>query len=219
VNFLEIQFSLRGQTLPADHGYALYSAIKKLCQEKQPTLLNENNLSSDILISSIPGIPDKNGMIYLNRNSRFRLRCPPEQAQLWYRLFQNQVLDIRGHLIRLIQPRLTLPETSQVLKARLVTFHLEEWESQSAPFHFLESCKKALERIEVNAQPFIDSNSQGDLALRSLKIQNKNVLGYGLVIEGLKEDDSLKLQTYGLGGRKHFGCGWFYPVKEETNAA
>lgn len=219
INFLEIQFSLRGQTLPADHGYALYSAIKKLCQEQQASLLNENNFSTNVLLSSIPGIPNKDGIIYLNKNSRFRLRCSAEQASQWYRFLQNQVLDIRGNLIRLIQPRLTLPKTSQVLKARLVTFRLEQWNSQEAAFYFLESCQKALARMEVNAQPFIDSNSDGDLALRAIKIREKNILGYGVVIEGLNDEDSLKLQGYGLGGRKHFGCGWFYPVSEETYAA
>jgi hypothetical protein len=48
MNFLEIQFSLRGQTLPADHGFSLYSALKNLCHKQQPTLLNDNNLSSDV---------------------------------------------------------------------------------------------------------------------------------------------------------------------------
>jgi CRISPR-associated protein Cas6 len=219
VNFLEIQFSLRGKTLPADHGYSLYSAIKKLMKENQVDLLNEDNLPPDILISSIPGIPDKNGMIYLNKNSRFRFRCPAEQAPQWYRFLQNQVLDIRGHIIRLIQPRLTLPETSEILKARLVVFRLEQWNSHDAPFYFLESCKKAMQKIEVNAQVSIDSNYDGDLALRSLKIKEKNILGYGVLVEGLNNEDSLKLQCYGLGGRKHFGCGWFYPVKEEINNA
>lgn len=80
MNFIEIQFSLRGQTLPADHGYSLYSAIKSICREKEINLLNDNNLSRDILLCSISGIPDKDGMIYLNKNSRFRFRCPSEQA-------------------------------------------------------------------------------------------------------------------------------------------
>jgi hypothetical protein len=33
MNFLELQFSLRGKTLPADHGYALYSAIKNFSKK------------------------------------------------------------------------------------------------------------------------------------------------------------------------------------------
>jgi CRISPR-associated protein Cas6 len=218
VNFVEVQFSLRGQTLPADHGYALYSALKHLCQQNQDCLLG-NDLPPEVLLCSIPGIPDHSGIIYLNKASRFRLRCPTQQAQHWYRLLQNQVLDIRGHLIRLIQPRITLPQSSKVLKARLVTFRLEQWNSQDAPFYFLESCQKALTRMEVNAQAFIDSNFEGDLALRALKIREKNVLGYGVIIDGLNATDSLKVQFLGLGGRKHFGCGWFYPAQEETHAA
>jgi len=218
MNFLEVQFSLRGQTLPADHGYALYSAIKKLLQEQQDTSFTGDDLPAEILLCSVPGIPNRDGIIYLNKGSRFRLRCPAEQAQYWYRFLQNQVLDIRGHLIRLVQPRLTLPENSKILKARLVTFRLEQWDSHEAPTYFLQSCQKALENIGVSGKIFIDSNSEGDLALRAIKIREKNVLGYGVVIEGLNEVDSLKLQCYGLGGRKHFGCGWFYPPKEDINA-
>ncbi|WP_017303318.1 type I-MYXAN CRISPR-associated protein Cas6/Cmx6 [Spirulina subsalsa] len=218
MNFLEVQFSLRGQTLPADHGYALYSALKKflqsLEQEQQAKLLIERNLPPDLLICSIAGIPNQNGIIYLNKNGRFRLRCPAENAAQWYRILQNQVLDIRGHLIRLIQPRLTLPQASATLKARLVTFRLDTWNSQDAPLHFLQSCQKGLAKLDINAQVSIDSNDEGNLAQRAIKIHGKNVLGYGVTVEGLNPENSLKLQGMGLGGRKHFGCGWFYPVQE-----
>ncbi len=160
MNFLEIQFSLRGQTLPSRHVYSGYSAIKKLCQEEQPDLLEDNNIPSNILLSGISGVADKNGILYLNQFSRLRLRCPVEQAPKWYRFLQNKVLDIQGHLIRLIQPRLTLPEPSNALKARLVIFRLQQWNSQEAPFYFLESCQKALEQKEIKGKAFIDSNSQ-----------------------------------------------------------
>jgi CRISPR-associated protein Cas6 len=208
---LEIQFALRGKTLPADHGYALYSAIKR-------TVLQEKDLPSEVLLSSVSGIPDQDGRIYLNRSSRLRLRCSAEQSRHWYRLLQNQVLDIRGYLIRLVQPRLTLPQSSEILKARLVTFKLENIAHHDVPRYFLESCQKGLEKLDIKAQVFIDSNVNGDLARRSLKVRNKHIVGYGVVVEGLNEDDSIKLQCQGLGGRKHFGCGWFYPAKEVGNA-
>ena len=218
MNFLEIQFALRGKTLPADHGYSLYSALKNIVSENSSKIILEDSPVKDfppeVILSTIPGIPDRQGLIYLNRSSRLRLRCPSEQAQQWYRLFQNQVLDIRGHLIRLIQPRLCLLEPSAVLKARLVTFKLEKWDIHDAPAYFLESCQKSLLGLEIQGKAFIDSNYDGDLAVRSLKIKKKNVMGFGVVVEGLNEKDSIKLQCYGLGGRKHFGCGWFYPSKE-----
>jgi len=212
VNFLEIHFSLQGKTLPADHGYALYSALKK-------TALEEKELPPEVLLCSVPGVPDKNGMIYLNRSSRLRLRCPADQVQYWYRQLQNAVLDVRGHLIRLVQPQLSLPQPSKTVKARLVTFKLEATDHKEVPHYFLESCQKALERLEIKAQPFIDSNVEGDLARRTLRIKDKHIVGYGVIVEGLSEEDSIKLQCQGLGGRKHFGCGWFYPIKEVENAA
>ncbi|OCQ99504.1 type I-MYXAN CRISPR-associated protein Cas6/Cmx6 [Nostoc sp. MBR 210] len=212
MNFLEIQFNLRGKTLPSDQGYSIYSAVKK-------TVLNEKPLPPEILLCSVSGVPAKDGMIYLNRSSKLRLRCPAEQVQQWYRLLQNTVLDVQGHLVRLIQPRLCLLQASATLKARLVTFKLDTINHQELPFYFLESCNKALEKLEIKAQVFIDSNPNGDLARRALQIKGKHIVGFGVVIEGLNEQDSIKLQCYGMGGRKHFGCGWFYPAREISDAS
>ncbi|MCA1994671.1 MAG: type I-MYXAN CRISPR-associated protein Cas6/Cmx6 [Coleofasciculus sp. S288] len=218
MNFLEIQFALRGKTLPADHGYALYSAIKKLLQEAENESLPKD-LPSEVRLCSIPGIPNRAGMIYLNRGSRLRLRCPSDQMQNWYRFLQNQVFDIRGHLIRLVQPRITLPEASDTLASRLVTFKLDAITHVDVPRYFLESCQKGLERLEIRGQAFIPSDDNGDLARRTIQVKDKKILGYGVVVEGLSQEDSLKLQWHGLGGRQHFGCGWFYPVKEVDSAA
>jgi len=216
MNFLEIQFALRGKTLPADHGYALYSAVKKLLQESEDESLPKN-LPPEVRLCTVSGISDQCGMIYLNRGSRFRLRCPSEQMQTWYRLLQNQVFEIQGHLIRLIQPRITLPEANEILVSRLVTFKLDAIDRADLPRYFLESCQKGLERLKIRGQAFIPSDANGDLARRTIQVKDKKIVGYGLVVEGLSQEDSLKLQWHGLGGRQHFGCGWFYPAREEPN--
>jgi CRISPR-associated protein Cas6 len=219
MNYLEVQFELRGKTLPADHGYSLYSAIKHVWQQSELEATQNTDIPPEVLISSIPGVGNKQGTLGLNRQSRFRLRCPAEQAQTWYQLLQNQVLDLQGHLVRLIQPRLTIVQPSSILTSRLVTIKLEEWDNQTAPQYFLESCQKGLERLDIQGQPFIESNFDGDLARRSLRIRGKHVIGFGVTVEGLSNDDSIKLQCLGLGGRGHFGCGWFYPKKEEPKDA
>ena len=190
MNYLQIQFALRGKTLPADHGYALYSALKNLDLKELKT--PDNNIPSRTLISSISGVGNKQGIIYLNNNSRLMIRCPAEEAQKWYRYVQNQVLDIRGHLIRLIQPRLTVVKANSTLKARLVTFKLkiDRWHSQNVPVYFLESCQRALDNLGIEADVFIDSNSEGNLAQRAMKIHGKNCLGYGVVVENLSEEEA-----------------------------
>jgi CRISPR-associated protein Cas6 len=216
MNFLEIQFSLRGRTLPADHGYSIYSAVKRSLQ----ALENEStpkDLPPEVRLCTVSGVPDRAGMIYLNRGSKLRLRCPAEEVQTWYRVLQNQVLDIQGHLIRLIQPRITLPETNDKLCSRLVTFKLSTIDDPELPRYFLESCQKGLDKLEIKGKAFITSDRDGNLARRTLQIKEKKVLGYGVAVEGLSPDDSLKLQWHGLGGRQHFGCGWFYPMQEEAD--
>jgi CRISPR-associated protein Cas6 len=220
MNYLEIQYQLQGKTLPADHGYSLYSAIKKLIldnSDRYGDLLIDKSLSPEVSISSISGVPDRDGTVFLNKYSRLRLRCPNDNIQLWYRLLQGQLFDIQGHLIRLVQPQLTLPESSDKLRSRLVTFKLQDWNEREAPTHFLVSCQRALDKLEISGRASIDSDRTGDLAKRSISIKGKHVMGYGVIIEGLSPDDSIKLQCLGMGGRKHFGCGWFYPHKDESN--
>jgi CRISPR-associated protein Cas6 len=225
---MEIKFGLQGKSLPADHGYPLYSAIKNSLQILENPLKNQillisetsedKSLPREVLISSISGNPNGNKVINLNqRFSSLTIRCPTEQVRAWYSLLQNQVLDVRGHLIRLVQPRLGLIQPSHSLKARLVIFKLESIDHAEVPKYFLESCQKSLERLEISAQVYIDSNDHGDLARRSLQIKHKHIVGYGVVVEGLSDEDSITLQSLGIGGRKHFGCGWFYPVKELGN--
>lgn len=162
MNFVEIRFALVGKTLPADHGYALYSALKQVLQGSAEEAFSKD-LPAEVRLCTISGIPDRGGMIYLNRSSRFRLRCPSDQMQLWYRFFQNQVLDIRGHLIRLVQPRITLPAASDTLASRLVTFKLEAIDHADVPRYFLESCQKGLERLNIKGKAFIPSDHDGDL--------------------------------------------------------
>ncbi|MCA6558614.1 MAG: type I-MYXAN CRISPR-associated protein Cas6/Cmx6, partial [Pseudanabaena sp. M114S2SP2A07QC] len=33
-------------------------------------------------------------------------------------------------------------------------------------------------------------------------------------VSGLSEEDSIKLQIFGLGGKRRMGCGVFVPMKE-----
>jgi CRISPR-associated protein Cas6 len=46
---------------------------------------------------------------------------------------------------------------------------------------------------------------------RTIRIHGKEVVGYELIIEGLTADESIAIQTAGLGGRRHMGCGVFVP--------
>jgi CRISPR-associated protein Cas6 len=49
---------------------------------------------------------------------------------------------------------------------------------------------------------------------RTIRIKDKEVVGYEVLIERLSASESLILQGTGLGGRRHMGCGLFSPVME-----
>lgn len=110
--FVELSFGLTGQTLPADHGYGLYSAIAHIC----PNLHQQQGLS----IQTIMGIPDKQGKIYLTQKSRLRIRLPGEQVPLVYSLAGKQLM-IGTHSIRLHIPQIFMLQPARTLRSRLVT--------------------------------------------------------------------------------------------------
>lgn len=213
MDYLELEFELRGKTLPADHGYSLYSALKH-------KILSDGNIfPSDVLVSSIPGKANRNGMIYLSRSSKFRLRCPKQDLAFWCQTLRDECLAIRSHLVQLTSPRIAPIHPSPTLKSRIVTFKLARWEGDRTLKDtdlFAVACQRSLANLEISAQVSVDTNPDGSPAIRALQVHHRNILGYGVRIEGLSESDSIKLQCHGLGGRKHFGCGWFYPSHPTT---
>src|SRR5439155_1578765 len=53
---------------------------------------------------------------------------------------------------------------------------------------------------------------QAELAVgerRTLRVKDKQVVGFELAATGLSTEDSLRLQETGIGGRRHMGCGIF----------
>ena len=48
---------------------------------------------------------------------------------------------------------------------------------------------------------------------RTLRIKEKEVVGYEVLVEGLTAEESILLQERGLGGRRHMGCGMFLPSR------
>lgn len=49
---------------------------------------------------------------------------------------------------------------------------------------------------------------------RTVNLKTANVVGYAVKVSGLSPEDSIRLQVEGVGGRRHFGCGIFYPKQE-----
>jgi CRISPR-associated protein Cas6 len=198
--YVELSFSVIGETLPADHGYGLYSAIAHLC----PGVHEQEGLS----ILTITGIPDRKGKIFLTERSYLRMRIPYECLPMVYHLAGKQ-LSVGSHSIRLGIPQIFMLRSAQRLHARIVTI-----KNHQEPESFLAAAKLQLDALGVVGEAIVPLDIEGKPDRKTIKIKTYSVVGFGLEVSGLNEEDSIKLQISGLGGKHRMGCGVFMPRKE-----
>lgn len=199
--YVDLCFNVIGQTLPIDHGYRLYAALAHL----RPELHALENIS----IQTIPGIPDERGWLQLNEHSRFRIRLPADKIPLVYP-FAGKLLTIDKHKIHLGIPQMYLLEPARRLRSRIVTIS-----GYQEPESFLEAVQRQLKQRDIQGTAKIPANSDGKPRRRSVKIQQNTIVGFALEVSNLSDQDSLILQTCGIGGRHKMGCGVFVPVKKK----
>lgn len=203
--YVELSFTVVGENLPADHGYGLYSAIVHRCPE-----IHELN---GVSIQTIPGKPDDQGKISLHSQSRFRVRLPYDSQLISLFLpLAGQQLRIGNHEIQLGVPQMTPIQPVTTLRSRLVTI-----KGFQEPEAFLEAVQRQLSALGVEAQAAIPPNRKGELDRKTIKIKTYSVVGFGVYITDLSEQDSMKLQISGLGGKRRMGCGIFNPISRRGN--
>jgi CRISPR-associated protein Cas6 len=198
LDYCELSFPVYGQQLPADHGYGLYSALV----QKQQTLREQPWLQ----IQTISGIPDHKGIISLRKNSVLKLRLPLDKLPFVLPLSGQEII-IGLHTISLGIPRINALKATDHLKARIVTIKNHE-----EPESFLEVAHGQLRDIGIQADIGIPIDAEGKYDRKTIKIQRYSVIGFGLHIWGLNEQDSILLQKVGLGGKRRMGCGVFISV-------
>jgi len=205
---VNISFPLQGQQLPADHGYLVYSAISRAF----PALHSVDWLG----IEFISGFPSGPGLIALpvaqavslrsTNSAAFRLRIPADHYRDVLPLAGKR-LDIGGHLIRLGLPVARRLEPAPSLYARVVTI-----KKFTEPDPFLEAVNRQLDSLDVKGTAELPHDEQGRYRRRIVSIHGKFVVGFSVAVHDLNDEDSLKLQSFGVGGRRAMGCGIFNPI-------
>ena len=195
--YVELSFGVMGQALPADHGYGLYSAIAHLC----PGVHEQEGLS----ILTIPGKPDYQGKIALTRQSHLKIRLPSDNVMLVLPL-AGQPLTIGTHEIQLLIPQISQLQPTDKLRSRLVTI-----KGFQEPGAFLEAAQRQLDALSIQGHLSIPLNLDGEPSRKTIKIKRYSVVGFALEITNLSDEDSIKLQMLGLGGKHRMGCGIFTP--------
>lgn len=197
---INVNFRIQGHRLPADHGYSLYAAISQIL----PELHRKDWLG----IEMISGVPFERGSIILpTRNARLNLRIPVDRFADVIPL-AGKCLDIDGNQIRLGIPTARPLLASPTLYARIVTFK----NSLEVP-KFLETANRDLTEKGITAELEIPKETHSRHR-RIITIKGKKIVGFSLIAHGLNDEDSLKLQSEGLGGRRSMGCGLFNPIRK-----
>jgi CRISPR-associated protein Cas6 len=99
------------------------------------------------------------------------------------------------------------------LCSRLVTIKLLEIAAQpagAAAEAFRAAALRQVGEIGISAEALLSLGKR-----RTLRIKDKEVVGYEVVVEGLTAEESIALQERGLGGRRHMGCGVFVGMRPQ----
>jgi CRISPR-associated protein Cas6 len=195
--FVELSFGITGDTLPAYHGYGLYSAIAHSC----PVVHEKDGVS----ILTITGERDRQGKIYLSKGSQLRIRLPYEADVIAQVLpLAGQALRIGAHSIQLSIPQIFPLQPFDKLRSRIVTI-----KKFQEPEPFLEAVKRQMDALEIQGNAFVPLDEAGLPLRKAIKIKKFSVVGFSVVVTDLSDEDSLKLQAHGLGGKHRMGCGVF----------
>lgn len=196
---ITVQFPVQGQKLPADHGYLLYSAISRIKPELHETKW--------LGIEMISGMPFDKGLIILPRVAQLHLRIPADKFGAVIQLAGKR-LELDGHSIRIGIPTARPLTPSATLYSRIVTIR----GFMEVP-EFLEAAKRQLTELEINAKLELPNQDRSRFR-RILTVKDKKIVGFSLIARGLNDEDSLKLQSHGIGGKRAMGCGIFNPIRK-----
>jgi CRISPR-associated protein Cas6 len=200
---VDLCFPVLGAQIPADHGYLLYSAVSRL--------LPAAHQADGYGIHPVRGQQLGGRTLQLTEHSRLVIRTDAEQIARFLPLAGKQLCLLDRNLrIGVPQVRSLVPAVA--LRSRLVTIKLPDVAAQSADAAaevFRAAALRQLGELGVSTEALVSLGRR-----RTLRIKDKEVVGYEVLVEGLTAEESIVIQERGLGGRRRMGCGVFVPCSK-----
>jgi CRISPR-associated protein Cas6 len=207
---VEVQFSLYGDVIPADHGYFLYSSIS----EHIPDIHGDETIG----IHAISGCFSGGRRLTLTENSCLSVRLPIEKLKCYIPLAGKR-LRLGSDSVRVGIPSIRLLIPAPNLYSRLVVI-----KGYMEPDSFLDAVKRTLVNLNIEAnstlihQPNVEKSyqdrkqrSRSPFLRRTLRVRDREIVGFAVKVRGLSREGSISLQEMGIGGRRRFGCGLLIP--------
>lgn len=189
---IDVVFDLDGKFVPDGYVFALWREIVRFL----PWLEQAPHAGIIPLRGSESG-----GGTLLSQRTKLILRLPVALAKKAIEL-SGQRLNVDGCTLIVGQSREKSLKPATTLHAYIVESGLGEIE-------FLADMNARLQEMKIPCKL---------ICSKQLTIQSKQEMlqGYGLVLHDLKPDASLYIQSVGLGGARHYGCGMFVHYKAIT---
>lgn len=209
---VDVQFRLSGKLIAVDHGYRLFSAVSELV----PGLHERDEVGIAPILGRLAG----NRSLAITNNSSLTIRLPSEQIAM--------VLPLAGKVLRIGEGdiRVGVPQTRALVPSARLYSHLVVIKGFMEPEPFLLAVARQLGELEIRGRPSLveqprvaqanagkQSGSHSAYLRRTIRIHDKEIVGFALSVEDLTAEESIRLQEQGIGGRRRFGCGVFFPER------
>lgn len=212
---VDVSFGLRGTTIPTDHGYLLYGAVTKVLPEL-------HGAAPQYALHPVRGrqLPDR--LLALERHSEVVFRL--DHALIpWVLPLAGKSLRVGRYTIAIGTPSVTPLCPAPVLSSRIVVIKgFTEAEGFRAAAQRQLSAAAIVGEVSLpqpRSSVRFEGRSQSDAGpvRRTLRVRDKEIVGFAIQVAGLSDADSIRLQEIGLGGRQHFGCGVLVPVPKQPS--
>lgn len=188
---LDLEFPVFSTSaIAVDHGYHLYAGLSRV--------LSTVHAESGIGVHPITGRQIGDRMLQLMPWSSVCIRTPQEHIGRIVEL-SGKTVTVGDRQVRLGVPKVKGLAPAPALRSRLVTIKgFMEAEL------FSEAVRRQLDTLDVSER-VLQTNGKR----RTIKIRDKEVVGFEVILEGLTAQESITVQENGIGGRRHMGCGVF----------
>lgn len=187
---IDVVFGLEGTSLPSDHAEALARSVA----EWLPWLPEDPTAG----IHPLKTAPTSQGMVLVARRARLLLRVPGHRAEA--------SLALAGHRLPVGAGLTTGRGTARALVPSSTLYAARVSSDAKEERAFEEEVARWLARAEVRCKCIAGR-------ARPLAIGGGMRSAFGLALHGLAPEDSLRIQSEGLGPHRHLGCGIFVPHK------
>ena len=199
---VDIVFKIRGQQIAADHAFALSKALTT----ELPWLSTEREVSIHLIhgAQSANGWckPDDSGIIELSGRTRLIIRVPHTRLEDAKALI-GASLNLDEHKIEILDAKPRPLSTNSTI----FSHHVRSLDDTNSEPAFLASAAHWLEDLAITPKKMLCGG------MRHLKMNESVISTRSLLIAELNPNESIAVQTHGLGPDRLFGCGVFVPSK------